>query len=176
MSSRSARDQKPNSRITLCPSRNASCASFHNARSSFARNRTSNRSRPSPVIHSSGHNRRAGTSPSSRFASVVLPDPGSPHSNISLGGRSSAIVRVLCRRSILLAEQDDRDFAAGLLFVLLVQREDARHLGPEGPALVRGRDAGARGEPPGADLDPDARVRLVVLEPPRVVVVARLWS
>src|SRR5216110_716217 len=76
--------------------------------------------------------------------------------------------------SVLRGEQDDRDYPIGLLCVLVVQREDARHLGPEGLALGRGRDTGAGGEPAGADLYPDARVRLEVLEPRRILVGAAL--
>src|SRR5215467_911390 len=76
--------------------------------------------------------------------------------------------------SVLRGEQDDRDDAVGLLCVLVVQREDARHLGPEGLALGRGRHAGAGGEPAGADLYPDARVRLEVFQPCRILVGAAL--
>ena len=72
--------------------------------------------------------------------------------------------------SVLRGEQDDRDYPGSLLCVLVVQREDARHLGPEGLALGRGRDTGVGGEPAGADLYPDAGVRLEVLEPRRILV------
>ncbi len=52
------------------------------------------------------------------------------------------------------SEQDDRDHAVGLLRVLVVQREDARQLGPEGLTLGRGRDTGAGGEPAGPTWTP----------------------
>src|SRR5947209_3804582 len=78
--------------------------------------------------------------------------------------------------SVLRGEQDDRDYAARFLCVLVVQREDARHLGPEWLALNRGRDTGEGGEPAGADVFPDARVSLEFFEPRRILIGATLGS
>lgn len=54
ISSRSARDQKPDSRTTFGPRPNRSCASLRNLRSRRSRNGSSNRSTPRSMSHSSG--------------------------------------------------------------------------------------------------------------------------
>lgn len=56
--------------------------------------RSSNRSMPRSAIHSSGHRRTAGISLARRVANVVFPEPGSPHSKISLGSGLTFIRRL----------------------------------------------------------------------------------
>jgi hypothetical protein len=78
-----------------------------------------------------------------------------------------------CRsRRLSLSQQHDRDLSAGLVGVLLIQREDPHHLRPEGLSFDWGCQAGPAGEASGSRLDPDVGVGLQVLEPVGVLISA----
>ena len=82
--SRSARAHVPHSTTTSRPVTSRSWAMAHCSDSIRARTPWSHRSIAASRIQSSGHIRAAPVVPASRVAMVVFPEPGSPHTMVSL--------------------------------------------------------------------------------------------